>query len=679
MSDSPEHRPGPPMHGKRPSGPPGSAPGPTGPPGARPTGQVPPRLAVRAQAPGVRSSKEAPQSSVTLRTGDSVGSRFFVERYLGSSGGGISYLCNDAQTQEPVVVKVLDMPFPGKEAFAELSEQVRIASTISHRNLSRLVGMGRTDNGEVFIAMAFVDGATLSQLVADRRREGRTLSIRDTFTVLAHVCNALDVVHKYTTHGVLTPYNIYVNKQGVVAVGNLAFGRMVSEMLYDRGEGPFVDSIYVAPEVIADPKSLNPRSDVFSLGMVAAELLHPVGLPNDRKQARDMAVDGLAKYPPSLFSLISQAIDNDPSQRPGSAQEFREIFEDIAREVGAKLSGAPPPGALQIEPAVEEVESKSADESDDLFGLLDLDGLESVGGPSDDRYLVQKGGLDYGPFTEEQLIEQLYADEIDEHSQVLDRITQERKDLQEMENFRKIVTDYVPIREERRRREAEARAELHRKVKKGGWAALAVACVAMLFVLGSMILFWLSRPSPAPMQLENAFASLDYSFLPPPSDFQAVAVDADILQSIFNPRATEEEIARQLQRVRSSKRRAPGASAQRRAGSNDDDSGVTEVDMSGSGSTHHLTDHEINEVILSDMNHLRRCIMQEINQNRSFRGVTVKFFIRPSGTTGGVQIVEERYRSRPVGECMVQRFRSMRFPEHGAISNRGVEFPFYVQ
>jgi eukaryotic-like serine/threonine-protein kinase len=654
----------------RPSGPPGSA----RPPG--PAGQVPPHLAVRAQAPGVRSSQEAPKTEVTLRTGDSVGGRFFVERYLGSSGGGISYLCNDAQTQEPVVVKVLDMPFPGKEVFAELSEQVRAASLIVHRNLSKLVGMGRTDNGEIFIAMSFVDGATLSQLVAQRRREGRTLSIRDTFTVLAHVCNALSVVHPKTAHGVLTPYNVYVNKQGVVLVGNLAFGRMVSEMLYERGEGPFTDSIYVAPEVVEDPKRLNPRSDIFSLGMIAAELLHPVGLPNDRKQARDMAVDGLAKYPPSLFSLISSAIDNDPSQRPSSVAQFREIFEDIAREVGAKLSGAPPPGALPIEPAVEEEEA-SPEQGDDLFGMLDLEGLQVTSGPSDDRYLVGKGGLDYGPFTEEQLVEQLYADQIDEHSQVLDRVTQDRRALGEMESFRKIVEDYIPIREERRRREAQARAELERKVKKAGWGMLAVACVAGLFVLGGMIWFWLNQPDPEPMPLDKAFASLDYSFLPPPSDFQAVAVDADILQSIFNPRASEEEIARQLQRVRSTRRRSQAQGGQ--GGGSDEDSGVAEVDMSGSGSTHHLTDHEIYQVILSDMNHLRRCIMQEINVNRSFRGVTVKFFIRPSGTVGGVQIAEERYRNRPVGECLVQRFRSMQFPEHGAISNRGVEFPFYVQ
>src|SRR5690554_643642 len=303
MSDSsnkpprvpPPHTPGPrapSVLGSRPSGPPGP----------------PPKPAVRRQAPGVRGSIQAPEAA-TLKTGDAVGGRFVVERYLGSSGGGVSYLCNDRQTQEPVVVKVLEMPFPGDDAFAKLSAEVRLAGSIDHRNLTGAVGMGRTQSGEIFIAMAFVEGSTLSQLVSQRREEGRTLSIRDTFTVLAHVCSALSAVHeRKTSHGVLTPYNVYVDKQGVVKVGNLAFGRMVSTYLHGRGEGPFHDSIYVAPEVSESPANMGPKADLYSLGMIAAELLNPTGLPSERKQAHEMALDGLAKYPPALFSLVSACL-----------------------------------------------------------------------------------------------------------------------------------------------------------------------------------------------------------------------------------------------------------------------------------------------------------------------------------------------------------------------------------
>ncbi len=649
------------------------------PPGGGPP--QPPKLAIRPQAPGVRSSMQTPAQVTTLRTGEQVGNRFVVERYLGSSGGGISYLCTDKQSQEKVVVKLLDIPFPGDEAFARQSEKVRVASLLSHRNLTKLMGIGRVRSGEIFIVMEFVEGTTLSQLIAQRRSEGRTLSVRDTFTVLAHICSALTAVHAQNlAHGVLTPYNVYVDREGVVKVGNLAFSEIVSGFLHSQGEGPFIDSIYVAPEVNQDPTTLSARSDVYSLGMMAAELLNPNGLPNDRKQAGEMAIDGLSSYPPSLFSLITQSLSRNPLERPVSAAEFRATFEEIAREVGAKLGGAQQPGSLPIEPVAGSEKVAKVPDKDDLFGdIFALAGTGSSSSSEEDRYLVQKGGLDYGPFTEEQLIEQLHADEIDENSLVLDRISQERVVLGEMSNFAAIVKAHIPVREERLRREAAARAELQRKVKQGGKAALVVGIVAGLIALGAMVWFWQQQPEPESLALENAFASLGYNFLPPPQDFQAVAVDNSILQSIFNPQASEQEIAKQLKRVRS-KPRSAAAGAKKSAGSgNDSDSGVAEVDMGAIGSDHYLTDNEINEIVLSHFGHLRGCMMMELKGNRSFKGVTVQFFIRPSGTTGGVQIKETRYANREVGECLVQRFRSMKFPEHGAISNRGVTYPFYIQ
>ena len=660
-------------------GPPGKAPK-SGPPGGGPPGP-PPKPALQRKAPGVKGRRQAPEVE-TLKTGEPVGNRFIVERYLGSSGGGVSYLCNDRKTQDPVVVKVLDMPYPGDEEFKKLRSEIGMATSIEHPCLSQAVGMGRTKSGDIFIAMEYVEGRTLSQLIAERRDEGRTLSLRDAFTVLAHTCDALEAVHKRRScHGVLTPYNIYVNSRGRVKVGNLAIGRVVSRYLYEaKGEGAFVDSIYVAPEAAGDPRKVSARSDLYSLGMIAAELLSPTGLPGNRKEAHDMAVDALAKYPPSLFSLVSGCLSSDPAGRPRSTQVFRDEFEEIARDAGAQLTGPPPPGALPIEPAVVEEEGEA---EDGLFDLFDLDDVKGPGGATgDDRYLVQKGGLDYGPFTEDEILEQLYQDEINEHSPVLDRVTQNRKELQEFEVFREKVLEYIPKREERLRLEAERRAEIQRKVKKGGKAALVVGNIGALIVLIGMGWFWLQQPDPEPMPLDQAFASLDYHFAPPPTDFQAMEVDSSVMESIFNPEATEEEIARQIAAAQSRARasRSSGSARPSRASARGSADEIHEVDMSADGATdHHLTDNEIMQVVAADFAALRSCIMTEVDANPSFRGVTVKFFIRPSGTTGGVSLKESQFENRPVGQCLIDRFRSMTFPQHGAVTPRGVEYPLYVQ
>ena len=81
---------------------------------------------------------------------------------------------------------------------------------------------------------------------------------------------------------------------------------------------------------------------------------------------------------------------------------------------------------------------------------------------------------------------------------------------------------------------------------------------------------------------------------------------------------------------------------------------------------------------MSNFGGLRSCILTELKSDSRFRGVTVQFFVRPSGTTGGVKIKEEKYRDRQVADCLTSRFRSMKFPDHGGL-NRGVTFPLLVQ
>src|SRR5699024_149590 len=88
------------------------------PPGAKPAGVAstpPPRPTITSHAPGVRNATEAPAEPTTLRTGDTVAGAFVVQRYLGSSGGAISYLCTEKSSDELVVIKVLSRDYPGDE------------------------------------------------------------------------------------------------------------------------------------------------------------------------------------------------------------------------------------------------------------------------------------------------------------------------------------------------------------------------------------------------------------------------------------------------------------------------------------------------------------------------------------------------------------------------------------
>lgn len=631
-------------------------------------------------APGVFSSKNAPKGQMTsLGTGDVVGGRFKVERYLGASGGSVSYLCQDSKTNKVAVIKVLTMAYPGEERVKELSAFIRKASMIRHANLTRLLGMGLTDAQEIFVALEFIRGATISNIMRKKREAGGKANLYEMFTILAHVCDSLSVIHDGgMTHGVLTPYNVYLDTSGRVRIGNFGFGSMAAEYQFQTQRGPYMDSIYVAPEVPEAPDLMSSAADIYSLGMLAAEMLSPNGLPDDRDEAKAEAIMMLSRYPAALSKLIAQALGEDLAARPKNAKSFRDALYRAVGEAGVDVHLAPPAGSLPIEPAVEQSEAKVEENLFDIPELAGL-GIESSD-PSAERYLVQKNGLDYGPFDKEQILAQLYKDEINENTLVLDRISRDRVELCKIDVFKKEVKAYIPKREARLKKEAAQRAKLERQVKQAGKGTLMVAIFAMFVIGGAQLFYVLTRPEPLPLPMGNAFAQMNYKFLPPPKEFTAVAVDADILKNIFNPKSSDAEIARVLTKRRKGQKGKAGKSRKgkkgnaRTKGEEDDGTGPVEVDMSeGNGSEHILDDVEINNIILSKFGGLRSCVMKELKVNRKFSGATIKFFIRPSGTVGGVKVTG-KYKGSTVGGCLKSKFRRMKFPEHGGF-NRGVTYP----
>jgi hypothetical protein len=289
---------------------------------------------------------------------------------------------------------------------------------------------------------------------------------------------------------------------------------------------------------------------------------------------------------------------------------------------------------------------------------------------------VQRNGLDYGPYTHEEVIKQLHADEIDEGTQVLDRFTQERVALEDMPEFADELRAYLPIRDERRRKEAAARAEFERKVKQGGVAGIVAGIFVGLTALLGMSIYWILQPAPEPLPMDKAFASLDFKLLPPPKDFQEVAINDSLMKSLFDPKASDEEIAKQIKRFKARKKLA--GAGPKGAGGEDDENISVMTGGSAESKGKILSDEDVYEVILDNWPSILRCVNRELATNRGFKGVSVQFFIRPTGTTGGVKIREAQYANGPMSECLVSRFRAMKFPEHGGF-NKGVVFPIAVQ
>lgn len=650
-------------------------------------------------SPGGDASGIGPAERVGFEIGQEVGGRFVVEQILGTSEGGTSYLVGERSANRKMVLKVLDIAVTEETAYQALRDRIKEGSQVRHKNLMQVFGLGR-EGGAVFVAMEYVEGQTLSRQVSRRREVGQAMSPRSVLNIIAHVCQALQVVHETTVHGTLTPLNVYVTSKGKVKVSNLVFGRIVAEALYPHGQGLFQTSPFVAPEVRANPAALSPLADVYSVGLLTAELLSSSPLEPAGAGIRARALEVAASYGPDFAWLMEQALAEDPSQRMRSVAELREALSDVIDGMvsGGATSLDEEVGAASVDTGAEEEEPQeplpapppepaplptppkpaAAVEEDPFARAARILSQKNGGGASQDngesRYLTSKDGLDYGPYTRDQVVAQLQRDEVDEFTIVLDRITQERVPLGDMPVFRKAVEAYLPVREERRRREQEQREKVVETAKTAGkWTIGAGVLGGVLIGLLFAGWWFFIRPQPAELPQEVLFADLGttYRMEPPPREFSTVTVDKDLMSLIFakdEPAAARRGVGRRVGR----RGAGPGGAG---AGFGDDEN-VSTLDLGDEGSDGHvLTDEEINGTIRQNFGGVRECILSEFKRNPGFKGVTVQFFIKPSGSTGGVQIIGS---GGAVAECLKGRFRAMSFPKHGGL-NKGVTYPLRLQ
>ena len=659
---------------------------------------------LRATQPGLTG----PPASDTWKVGDVISGQFEVLEVLGATAGGTSFKVQVQTAKTTMVLKTVHAGVDHDAIYAALREPLRVASSLKHKNLVQVYGLGR-DEDIVFVLMEYVDGRTLTRYMEARRERGEVFNPKGVFNILAHVCNGLAAIHEHTAHGALTPGHIHVSDGGRMKIGNLVYGHAIAQGLFGLGAGAFVDSPFTAPEFRRQPGPPTIAGDVYALGMITAELLSPEPLRGLGVAARTAALSIAEGYGGGLRGLVAQATDDDPAARVADAVTFRDRLKTICMEevdprpitaVAAEADGfdaapeyqihiGPPLGedALPDDAPTPQPEEMSIDPFAKAAQILGTGRVPVVGPTTGDhesirddqpRYLISKENLDYGPYTRTQVLDQLRRDDIDEYTVILDRTTQMRTPLGELEGFVQWVADYIPVREARRRREREQRQQRVEVAKTAGMWTGVVGVIAALLVgaaVGGWYFFIRPQPAELPQQMLLAELGTQYSLEPPPREFNNVAVDDDLLAGLFS----KEDPGRIGRGGGKAGRKGGGGSKGigRRNPGEDDDENISTLDLGAEGGTTHvLTDSEINQTIRRGFGGLRGCMLQELKRSPGFKGVSVRFFIRPTGATGGVNIIGAG--SPGLTGCLKGRFRAMRFPQHGGL-NRGVTLPLYIK
>ena len=302
---------------------------------------------------------------------------------------------------------------------------------------------------------------------------------------------------------------------------------------------------------------------------------------------------------------------------------------------------------------------------------------------ADERWLLRIASVDYGPFDGPTVRAKLQADEIDEHTLVTDTNTGEMSELVDLPHFTDFVLEYIPQRERRKIEAQERREELVREVKKRGVRATFSTAIGavLLAVVGLTVLHFTNllrfqdvaetlRPSPVEFPFEQVVRDYRFRFVVPEPEYQAIQADSALLASLFQP---EQPGSRRRGGSRSSSGGGGGG-----GGDLGPDSDDYVMDFSAmSGPAFRLTSQQINDTLTSNSGGIQSCFAQEMRSNPSFRGMTIRFSIQPSGQTFNVRVSSDSGTSSTAERCVVNAVRRIRFPQFNDFP-MNLSYPFYV-
>ena len=281
--------------------------------------------------------------------------QYKIQEKIGSGGQGTVYKALDTKLNRTVVIKILPPELTAKTAnFKRFEREAQLCSQLDHPNICTIYDFHEA-NGVFYIAMQYVEGKNVRQLVA-----GRPLELKSALSIAIQVTDALAYAHsKSIIHRDIKAGNIMVSSNGQAKILDFGLAKLLEDEHAEGHKGqdktqitelgiPYGTATYAAPEQ-AKGERADARSDIFSTGVLVYEMLtgiwafqgktvidvrHQVlyGTPKPLEQIRQQ------QLPPALQQIVDKALAKDPKDRYQSIAKMRDDLRAVLQEVaGAQL------------------------------------------------------------------------------------------------------------------------------------------------------------------------------------------------------------------------------------------------------------------------------------------------------------------------------------------------------
>ncbi len=289
--------------------------------------------------------------------------RYRVERRIAAGGMSTVYRGTDTRLDRVVALKVMHPSLAGDAAFtARFIREAKAVARLAHPNVVNVFDQG-ADGGHVFLAMEYVPGRTLRDLLSDRG----ALSIRAALDVLEPVLAALGAAHRAgLVHRDVKPENVLITDDGLVKVADFGLVRVLNAADGAATSGtPTTDTVlgtvsYLAPEQIRPGAETDQRVDVYAAGILLYEMLtgarphtgeNPVQVMyrhlHEDVPPPSATVPGV---PAELDAIVAGACARDRAGRPYDAVELLAALQRVRRGLTPAQLDAEPPASTRPSP-----------------------------------------------------------------------------------------------------------------------------------------------------------------------------------------------------------------------------------------------------------------------------------------------------------------------------------------